>query len=229
VQRKPLELLKFLACSRDLQADHASACTALWPDAEEFAARRSLEMATSRLRDMLGNTNWIRVSAGRTKLDSQFVWCDAQELWHVCSDAEHLARSGARDASVQETAESLLTLYRGTLLAGEEEAPWLLGAREKMRSAFVRAVRTMATKLQEEERPDVAIALLERAYSTEPLAEEVAQQLMRTHLAYGEPAEAMRVYRQLRQMLSVLLGIDPSPVSERLRESIVAKHPERSF
>jgi len=43
---------------------------------------------------------------------------------------------------------------------------------------------------------------------------------MRGHIARGEPAEAARVYRRCRDMLSVQLGIPPSADTEALFKSI---------
>lgn len=222
VQRKPLELLKFLACAREQAADLATVGAALWPQAEGEAARRSLEMAIVRLRDLLGNAGWVRVGDGKVRLDPAQVWCDVQALWRACAAAETAGRrqdaEGARAA-----AEAMLVLHRGPLLDGEDDAPWVLGAREHLRAAFVRAARAASEALQAQGRNDLAVALLERALAAEPLAEELAQRLMRSYVEREQPAEAMRTYRQLRQMLSVLLGAAPSATTERLKQSIAVQ------
>jgi DNA-binding SARP family transcriptional activator len=222
VQRKPLELLKYLACARDMAADHTTACEALWPDSEEFAARRSLEMATARLRELLGNPAWVRVAEGRTRLDREYVWSDAQALWSLCAQAGQVARSDASKQRAPEIGAAMLALYRGALLEGDEEVPWLLGTRERLRTAFVRAVRTLTDGPSQQDHGFV-VALLEQAFAAEPLAEELAQRLMRAYANYGQPAEAMRIYRQLRQMLSSLLGSEPSHASEELRRTIASQ------
>ena len=43
---------------------------------------------------------------------------------------------------------------------------------------------------------------------------------MQIHLDAGSHNEAMRVYRQCRQMLSVLIGSQPSVETERIRKLI---------
>jgi LuxR family transcriptional regulator, maltose regulon positive regulatory protein len=172
------------------------------------------------LREMLGNAGWVRVAGGRSCLEPAFVWSDAQALWQACATAEEASRKGDVAAS-GDAAGQLMQLYRGDLLAGDEEAPWLLGARERLRSAFVRSVRSVAKALQGRNKTDIAIALIERALAAEPLAEELAQQLIGAYLELGQPTEAMRVYRSLRQMLSVTLGRQPAAATERLRQSIL--------
>jgi DNA-binding SARP family transcriptional activator len=227
VQRKPLELLKYLACARDQSAEHGSVCAALWPDAEEFAARRSLEMATARLREMLGNASWVRVSEGRTRLDREFVWSDAQAVWQACNEAERADKNRISVEQLATCAGAILELYRGVPLAGDEETPWVLGVRERLRAAFVRSARAFDLILHESGQHDLAISLLERAYAAEPLAEELAQRLMKAHIDRGRPGEAMRVYRSLRQMFSVLLGRQPGAAVEQLRQSILNQSTER--
>jgi DNA-binding SARP family transcriptional activator len=57
-----------------------------------------------------------------------------------------------------------------------------------------------------------------RALELEPAAEEIYQCLMRCHLEQDEPSQALETYRRCRQMLSVVLGIAPSPQTEKLAE-----------
>jgi len=43
---------------------------------------------------------------------------------------------------------------------------------------------------------------------------------MRCQLALLEPAEALRTYRRCRELLSIVLRINPSPETEKLRLKI---------
>jgi len=43
---------------------------------------------------------------------------------------------------------------------------------------------------------------------------------MRCYIARQEPAEALRAYRRCRELLSIVLGLKPSPETESLRERI---------
>jgi len=62
------------------------------------------------------------------------------------------------------------------------------------------------------------VRLLESAIAVEPGAEATYRALMRCHIALGQMNEAMVVFRRCRQMLSVLLGMQPSPEMLRLRD-----------
>jgi len=65
-----------------------------------------------------------------------------------------------------------------------------------------------------------AMSLYERVLEEDSLAEDLYRRLMRAHIERGEPAEAARVYRRCREMLSVQLGIPPSADTEALFKSI---------
>ncbi|MGH8769870.1 MAG: bacterial transcriptional activator domain-containing protein [Burkholderiales bacterium] len=52
------------------------------------------------------------------------------------------------------------------------------------------------------------------------LAEELYQGLMRCYQHLHRHAEGLAVYRRLRQTLSVILNIPPSPASEALYRSL---------
>jgi DNA-binding SARP family transcriptional activator len=62
--------------------------------------------------------------------------------------------------------------------------------------------------------------MYERGIEVDTLAEDLYRRLMRCQLAQGQPAEAARVYRRCREMLSVQLGIPPSAETEALFQTI---------
>jgi pentatricopeptide repeat protein len=55
-----------------------------------------------------------------------------------------------------------------------------------------------------------------RGLDADELAESFYQGLMRCHQRLGRPAEALSVYRRLRQTFSVVLGIKPSAETEEM-------------
>ena len=67
---------------------------------------------------------------------------------------------------------------------------------------------------------DKAQSLYERVLEIDNVAEEVYRRLMSCYARAGRPAEALRVYRRCRQMLSLVLGIAPSAETETLCRSI---------
>ena len=96
----------------------------------------------------------------------------------------------------------------------------MLAARDRWRSRFLRSLADLGRHWERRERWSDAIELYERGIEVDTLAEDLYRKLMRCHLAQGQPAEAARVYRRCREMLSVQLGIAPSSETEALFKSI---------
>jgi DNA-binding SARP family transcriptional activator len=48
------------------------------------------------------------------------------------------------------------------------------------------------------------------------LAEELYQRLIACHLVQGEYAQALNAYRRCRELLSIVLGVQPSARTEAL-------------
>ena len=219
-QQKPLELLKFLASERDLVSDFHSITDALWPDAEVQSARKNLEVTVSRLRKLLDDDSLVLVKEGKVALDSTRMASDAQEFTRAASDAESVHGRRTTADGVAVIATRLMGLFPSLPLEGEEPTAWREAVRERYRNTFVRAVKSLVSYWGDRNENMHSITLIEAALAREPLAEGLYQALIRIHLASGHANEAMRVYRQCRQMLSVLIGAQPSAETERLRATI---------
>jgi len=205
--RKLLALLEAVAISGQRGLSMDSACQYFWPDLDGDAAIASLTAALYRLRKMLACPDAIRVKGSRLSLDRSIVWVDLTAFRRLSESAE------PRDL------QRALDLYRGPLLPDQDE-PWCTPARLHARDAFARLVERLAVPL---ETTDIEAAqdLYLRAIEAEPLAEASYRGLMRCHARFGRSAEVLRVYRRLRQTLSVVLGVEPSAESQRLRGSLL--------
>ncbi len=219
-QQKPLELLKYLACSRGLMTDATGVAAALWPDAEDGAARKSLEVTVSRLRKLVDDESLLVVKEGKISLDPRRVSSDAIEFLNVAFLAEEVRHAHDHRGTVVETGARLLRLFSELPLENEEASSWREGVRERYRITFVRAVRALIAYWDRTDEPAQAIRLIEAAIEREPLAEELYRTLIQIHVTAGNHTEALRLYRQCRQMLSVLIGAQPSIETERLRSRI---------
>lgn len=87
--RIPLALLELLAHrgrSLDRRVPHEQLIDALWPDAEGDAARHSLEVATHRLRKLLGDASTVVVDRDGVGLDPARTWVDLWQLEAVIAE-----------------------------------------------------------------------------------------------------------------------------------------------
>ena len=222
-QKKPMELLKVLVALGGRGIAKQKLQDLLWTDAAPDAAAAALDVVISRLRKLLKEPEAIRIEDGKVGLDPMRVWLD---VWAFDRDVEALQRALSADADsalVGELAQRLLARYRGPFLGSEDPHPWSLGARDRWQNRFHRSLIDAGRYWEQRGEWPRAIALYERALEEDTLAEDLYRRLMRGHLARGEPAEAARVYRRCREMLSLQLGIAPSADTEALFQSIYGK------
>ena len=86
---------------------------------------------------------------------------------------------------------------------------------------FIKLVSLRGAALEEKGHFADAINVYERGIVQDNLVDPFYRGLMRCHLALGEPAEAIRAYRRCREILSVVLGVEPSEETRELRATIV--------
>ncbi len=232
-QDKPLELLKLLVTCQALgrtAADKMWIAERLWPDAAAENARKSLDMTVSRLRRLLGDDHTIVANEGRLQLSPELVWTDIQPLRHALSEAGRrrdakLAGNKIVMAEAAATVTAVLQLYEGPYLQDEDGPPWLLAGREAIATAVRQALLT-ADLILDGSVDETLIPALERALAADPASEDLARSLMCALVRRGRHSEAVQVYRRLRQMLSLLLGIAPSSETDHIRDRAYAAQTE---
>ncbi len=222
-QKKPLELLKLLIALGGRGVAKEKLCDLVWPDAEPAAATASLDTAISRLRKLIAEPDAIRIEESKVSLDDARVWVD---VWAFDRDVEALQavlHERPDDATIVAIGARLLARYKGPFLGSEDPTLGTLAARERWQNRFRRSLADAGGHWEQRGEWPRAIALYERALDEDSLAEEFYRRLMHCHLERGEPAEAARVYRRCREMLSIQLGIPPSAETEALFKSIYGR------
>jgi LuxR family maltose regulon positive regulatory protein len=222
--KKLLSLLKALIANGGRQVPEERLIDALWPDEEADAARKSLDITVLRLRKLLGSADMIVVSDELIGLNPQLCWTDVWAFERRTAQTE--ATEGEAGISA---AAAAVALYRGNFLPADTEQPWTVKARERLRARFVRLVESVAQADEAAGHWEKAMAHYLKGIEADDLVEAFHLGLMRCYRALGRPAEAMTTFRRLRQTLSVVLGIAPSPAAEtlarELREDSAAHHP----
>jgi LuxR family maltose regulon positive regulatory protein len=213
--KKPLALLKALTAFGGSSVPEERVMDALWPDEEADAARKSLDVTVLRLRKLLGSNATILVSDELISLNPQLCWSD------VCAFEQRIKES---ETNLGSPAEALV-LYRGNFLPAEIDEPWTVKSRERLRARFVRLVEATAEADEAAGRWDKAITLYLRGLEADDLVEAFHLGLMRCYRALERPAEALTAFRRLRQTLSVVLGIAPSPDAEKMARDLKAHNP----
>ena len=110
--------------------------------------------------------------------------------------------------------ETRVYVVRLRLRASGQRGTWGIERRgERKRGA--------GAQLEHDRQWQQAIELYLRGLDADGLTESFYRGLMRCHQSMGRRAEALSVYRRMRQTLSVTLGIKPSPESEALHASLL--------
>mgnify|MGYP002784561130 CR=1 FL=1 len=205
--RRPLQLLQAIAVLGPREAGLSHVVGALWPDAEGDAGMAACEIALHRLRRLIGDASGVWLRQGLIGLAPDRVWLDTEAF-------ERLADDVAQRQDLDALAPAL-ALYGGPLLAHEEDRPWLLAARPRLRSRYVRLAGAGARMLEAAGRGSEAVEILQRALEHEPLAEPLHRALIAAHVRAGRAAEATEAYRSCALLLREVLGVTPAPDTQR--------------
>ena len=92
--------------------------------------------------------------------------------------------------------------------------------RERFRQLRIDALETLCSELSAAGHYADATEAGLAAVVAEPLREQAHRVLIAAHLAAGNPGEALRQYRILRELLARELGVAPSPATDRLLASM---------
>jgi DNA-binding SARP family transcriptional activator len=221
VQRRPLDLLKYLVARGERAVASDAVVDALWPDFDGDADH-AFESTLHRLRKLLRRDDAILHIDSRLTLNPQLVWVDAWALDRQLGKAEEVFGNAGetRGSLTHDMAETVLRLYHGHFLDGESDASWVVAMRDKLRSKFLRVLCLMGDQYEAGRRWEEAAEIYQRGLELDNLAEELYRRLIVTYQRRGQLAGALEVYRRCRQMLSVVLGVSPSKEIELLYQTL---------
>lgn len=222
-QHKPLELLKALIAQGGREVSEDTLTAMLWPDAEGDAARQAFDTTLHRLRKLLGNDQAIFLHDRKLSLDNRYCWVDSWAFERLMTESETILSNPAADpdgATLALHVNRMYALYHGSFLGKESGAVWSVSLRERLRSRYFRYIISAGARWQELGRWDLAIECYRKGLEVDDLAEQLYLNLMLCHQECGQRSEALSVYRRCRFILSVVLGITPSPETESLYQRL---------
>jgi DNA-binding SARP family transcriptional activator len=217
--RKPLVLLKMLVASGGVRIDTSALARALWPESDDYAAKKAFDITLHRLRRMLGRKDLLDLTDGKLSIDPRQCWIDVWEFEKLVCGLEQTLSESRQQSRVPcaNLATALLRVYAGHFLEHESQEAWVVACRDKLKAKFTRAVVMLAAAFEQDGKWDQAAALYLRALELDNLAEQMYRRLMICYRELGETAEALRVYRRCRELLSIVFSIQPSAATEAVR------------
>jgi len=221
--RKSGELFAYLALNRKAPLTREHLAGVFWGDSAEERARHTLNTTLWRINRVLepprsaaGERGYLRITPQHIGFNvASGVWLDVAEFESRCELAEQ-SEAPTRYALYSQAAN----LYRGDLLADCYE-DWCIVERERLQGLYVRALAQLMAYNSSRAEYDLAIDCARRILTCDPLREEVHRDLMRLHLHAGQPAAALRQYRQCEDMLRDELGVEPAPETRALLTPIL--------
>jgi LuxR family transcriptional regulator, maltose regulon positive regulatory protein len=214
--KKPITLLKYLIAAGGHEISIRELVDALWPHEEGDAGHRSFEVTLYRLRKILQHADVLQLQEGLLRLNASLCWVDA---WAFERCASQIQSTPNLDADgLRET----LRIYKGNFLTTALDEPWALPLRDRLCAHYIRLVSLLGAHFIDNNRFKDAIDWYHNGLAADDLAEEFYQGIMRCYQRMCRPAEALAVYQRMRQMLSIKVGVNPSPTSQALAQKLRA-------
>lgn len=219
-QRALLAIL-LLRANRVVSADQL--IEALWGDETPQGATNALHAYVSRVRKILGENRIV------TRAPGYVIEAKPSEL-----DLERfrrLAEAGRRalvEGNPPDAASRLgaaLALWRGPPLAEFAFEPFAQGEIARLEEQRMAALEDRIEAELRLRRDHDLVAELESLVAEHPLRERLRRQLMLALYRCGRQAEALETYQRGRRVLVEELGIEPSPLLQRLQAGILQQDP----
>lgn len=213
-QQKPLTLLKVLASFGPAGVSTVRLATLLWPDSDGDKAHHALEMAIHRARKLLGREDALLIGQGQVRFNEAICWVDSHAF---AARIDAVAGAGAAACAAL---ERTLLLYRGHFLDnGDDEEPWVLAARSRLRVKFLIAVEKLCDLYEAAGEHEKALDLCRRSAEVDELSEEIYLRYIRCCLHLGRQIEAAEAFCRLDRAMKHTLGVAPSSkLAELLQE-----------
>src|SRR5262249_51856757 len=187
----------------------------LWPDLEADAACHNVDTNVHRLRKLLGVGDVLVSAQGRIALGATRCWVDAWAFERLAGDCGQ----ASQDRKIEKGLEAL-GLYKGHVLNREGEQPWALAFHEKLATRMIQLAETVGKAMEQRGDMDSAIELYHRTLALDNVSEPIYRRLIACLKERGEVDEALKVYRRCRELLSDVLGIQPSQETQALADTL---------
>src|SRR5215218_8304322 len=201
-------LLAYLTVNRVRACPRGELIDVLWPEDPPAAADAALSALLSKLRRALGDG----ALSGRSELQltaAEPVWVDLEHAAATIRRGEAALHDGDWAAAAAAVRDAL-AVCAGDFLP-DCDGPWLTEQRWTLDGLRVRALEALAQASLRAGAPAEAADAARAAAALAPFRESAHRLLMEAHEAAGNPAEALRVFEDLRCLLREELATTPGP------------------
>ena len=199
----------------------------LWPGQPADKATDSLQVRLSELRKALrlaGEADRLATRAPGYLLRVAPGELDALRFEQLAAEGGAALAAGEAVTAAQRF-DQALSLWRGSALAGFDTAPSARAEAARLEEQRLAALESRAEALLACGRHRDLIAELETLTAAHPLRERFWSQRMLALYRAGRQADALRAYRELRDILVAELAIEPGPELRELHARILRQDP----
>ncbi len=222
ISTRARDLLAFFITFRRERIPIERALDALWPETAAHA-KTAFHTALSRLRHALllpdQSARFILVEASEYWLDAARFQVDVDEF-----DAALTKARALRGDEAARWYERAVNLYQGEYL-DNLYYDWVLPERQRLRDAFLSALRALAGYRLQTGGDRAALELVQRALQIDPCAEEDHCAAMRLLARVGDRSDVIRQYHLLENILKEELGVSPLDSTRRLYIELIGERP----
>lgn len=191
-----------------------------WPDSPASRARSRFHTTLYRARHALGENVIIfqdDVEIYQLSPETE-IWCDAQELESLTTQARLLS---PRDARTEDLWQKAASLYQGDFLPGIDRE-WVIARREALHDAYIEALIGVGECARARNDLRAAINSFKQALDIEPYREDINRAIMICYANLGEKHQILTHLHKLRELLREDLAVEPSPETIELANRLLA-------
>lgn len=213
----PRDILAYLI-AHPQGASRAELYRAIWCAEEPGEGSNTLSRVIYRLRSALPEGAIVTINRDRYHIDRSVLRIEAD-----IEEFELMLDACVNDPKQVERVWKALELYQGPFL-GNTESPWCMAIRSRLERRYRQALRLAAETSEQISAYQKALELFHQIVGSDPTNIAAHAGIMRSHIALGEPAQAIAQYHRLTQALDAELGLnlDPDSEPERLYHALLA-------
>lgn len=214
--RKTRALIAWLAVHVGKPQPRSKLANLLWGDSGTQQARQSLRQAVADLRRVLGD------AAVALDADTERLFFAAGSVTTDVAEFERLATGGDEAELV-----SAGNLYRGDFMDSEDPRSetfdeWIMAEQSRLAEVHQALLHRLVDSYRHTDLNE-AIRFGQRIVSLDPLQGQMHRRLMELYRDAGRPEDAIRQFRNYKEILGRELGIEPEVEAQALLEEIVAE------
>ena len=213
-------LFSYLILNRAVAHPRQRLAFLLYPDSSESQGRSALRKDLFKLRHALPDVeDYLRIDTKTIQWNADAEYrLDVAEFETGLDQAIHLPDDALLDK--QQGLEQAIATYTGLLLPSHDYE-WVIQERERLHQRYLSSLDQLVQLLEQQENTLQAIHYAQQLLQQEPLRESTYQILMRLHDKRGDRAVALQIYHQCMTLLRDELGIDPSPTTQALYQTLL--------